>query len=73
MTLPPDFWTEPHASGGYGLAVGFVVGFFLSFYLFSGGGVYSLRGIMGLITALACMLIGALVGQILHLFWFGYL
>jgi hypothetical protein len=73
MTLPPDFWNTPHASGGYGLAVGLVVGLFLGFYLFSGGRVYSFRWIMGVLVAIVCMLIGILVGQIMHLFWLGYL
>jgi hypothetical protein len=72
MTLPPDFWTKPDTFGAYGMGIGFVAGFFLSFYLFPRAGIYSLRAIIGLVINLACMLIGGIAVQILHLYWIGY-
>jgi hypothetical protein len=75
MNLPPDFWSKPDAFGGIGLAIGFLIGFPLSYYLFpdtNGLGWYWQYG-KGKITVIVSTTLGALIGEIVRLFWLGYL
>jgi hypothetical protein len=72
MTLPPDLWTKPDAFGGTGLAIGFLVGFPLSFYLFPGVS-WNWRRFKSTGITIACMILGMSAGEVIRLFWLGYL
>ena len=71
--LPPDFWTKADAFSMVGLIAGLAIGFAVSWRLPGDGGYLSWQSFLGRIIIGGIGLVGMFAGELVRLWWLGYL